>query len=77
MDGGVDAGITKFFGTQLQERVQAFIIKNFDGEQPVGTSFLIETNSAKHPFLAHTPTMRIPYSIEGTDYVYLAMKVIE
>lgn len=28
-----------------------------EGEQPVGTSFIIETGNAKHPFLAHTPTM--------------------
>lgn len=76
MDGGVDAKIIKFFGEQLMSRVQKYIIENFDGEQPVGTSFIIETGNPKHKYLAHTPTMRVPYSVDKTDYVYLAMKAM-
>jgi len=76
MDGGVDAAITKFFGSQLQKRVQAHILDRYDGEQPVGSSFIISTGDAKHPWLAHTPTMRVPYSIQGTDHVYLAFKAM-
>jgi len=73
MDGGVDGAITRFFGYQLMSRVQQHIIDHFYGEQPVGTSFIIETKQAQHPYLAHTPTMRIPLSIKDTDHVYLAM----
>lgn len=73
MDGGVDYAITKFFGVQLQQRVQQYIIDNYFGEQLVGTSFIIETNNNKHLFLAHTPTMRVPMQITRTDNVYLAM----
>ncbi|MCA9931119.1 MAG: macro domain-containing protein [Anaerolineales bacterium] len=73
MDGGVDAAITRFFGRSLQDRVQQYILTNFLGEQPVGTSFIIETGNEKHPFLAHTPTMRVPLPIYRTDNVYLAM----
>jgi O-acetyl-ADP-ribose deacetylase (regulator of RNase III) len=40
----------------------------------VGTSFVVETGDPKHPFLAHTPTMRVPMPIAHTDYVYLAMR---
>mgnify|MGYP001045746119 FL=1 len=58
--GGVDAAITVFFGNQLQKRVQQRIVDEFDGEQPIGTSFIITTQDAKHPYLAHTPTMRVP-----------------
>ncbi|KAL6077931.1 Phage-tail assembly protein-like protein [Balamuthia mandrillaris] len=76
MDGGVDAAITAFFGDQLQQRVQQHIIDHFDGEQPVGTSFILPTNHPRHPWLAHTPTMRVPMSIQGTDHVYLAMKAM-
>ncbi|PCJ51381.1 MAG: phage tail protein [Planctomycetota bacterium] len=72
MDGGVDMAITNFFGVQLMDRVQAHIIKHFRGEQSVGTSFIIETNNPKHPYLAHTPTMRVPMRIFNTDYVYKA-----
>jgi O-acetyl-ADP-ribose deacetylase (regulator of RNase III) len=73
MDGGVDLAIVEFFGQDLQARVQRRILEEFLGEQPVGTSFIIETRHPSHPFLAHTPTMRVPINIEGTDNVYQAM----
>src|SRR5437764_7998610 len=60
MDGGVDLAIINYFGVEVMDRVQEHIIKEFRGEQPVGTSCIISTDHAKHPFLAHTPTMRIP-----------------
>jgi O-acetyl-ADP-ribose deacetylase (regulator of RNase III) len=73
MDGGVDAAITRFFGYELQARVQRRILDEFLGEQPVGTSIIVETNHPEHPFIAHTPTMRVPMDIAHTDHVYLAM----
>jgi O-acetyl-ADP-ribose deacetylase (regulator of RNase III) len=73
MDGGVDAAITQFFGYELQARVQKRIVDEFLGEQPVGTSIIVETDHPKHPFIAHTPTMRVPMDIAHTDHVYLAM----
>lgn len=76
MDGGVDLAITNYFGNSLQPRVQQIILEHYNGEQPVGTSFIIETNHSIHPFLAHTPTMRVPMPINATDNVYLAMKAM-
>jgi len=76
MDGGIDLAITNLFGIQLMDRVQEYIINNYLGEQPIGTSFVIETHNKEHPYLAHTPTMRIPMDIRNTDYVYLAMKAM-
>lgn len=73
MDGGIDAAITNYFGDQLQKRVQAHILKHYLGEQSVGTSFIIETNHSQHPYLAHTPTMRVPLRIIHSDNVYKAM----
>jgi O-acetyl-ADP-ribose deacetylase (regulator of RNase III) len=73
MDGGVDFAIINFFGSDLESRVQQRIITEYLGEQPVGTSFIIETGNPKHPFVAHTPTMRVPMTISRTDNVYLAM----
>ena len=48
MDGGMDAAITKFFGISLEYRVKEKILQNYLGEQPVGTSFIIETGHSKH-----------------------------
>lgn len=73
MDGGIDAAIIRFFGRSLMARVQRCILEDYLGEQPVGTSMIVETFHHKHPFLAHTPTMRVPMSISGTDIPYVAM----
>jgi O-acetyl-ADP-ribose deacetylase (regulator of RNase III) len=73
MDGGVDYAITRFFGEQLMKRVQQRILDDYLGEQPVGTSIIVETEDMKHPYIAHTPTMRQPCDIRHTDNVYLAM----
>jgi O-acetyl-ADP-ribose deacetylase (regulator of RNase III) len=73
MDAGMDAAIIQFFGISLERKVKERILEDYLGEQPVGTSLIIETEHAKHPFLAHTPTMRVPMSIKGTDVPYVAM----
>jgi O-acetyl-ADP-ribose deacetylase (regulator of RNase III) len=74
MDGGMDQLIIDYFGKDLENRVQQHIIDNFMGEQPVGTSFTIETYHNSIPFLAHTPTMRLPRDISRTMNVFFAMK---
>lgn len=72
MDAGMDLAILKFFGSELQDKIQARIIEEFYGEQPVGTAFIVETGRLDHPYVAHAPTMRVPMNISGTDHVYLA-----
>jgi O-acetyl-ADP-ribose deacetylase (regulator of RNase III) len=73
MDGGVDAAITNFFGGALARRVRQRIVDEYLGEQPIGTSIIVETEHRNHPFVAHTPTMRVPMSIAQTENVYTAM----
>lgn len=73
MDGGYDLAITQWFGIQLQERVQKYIVDNFYGEQPVGTSFIIETGK-ENQWLIHTPTMRTPERIVDTRVIYHCMR---
>ena len=72
MDGGIDLAIRNYFGMQIQYNVQKIIQKVYYGEQPVGTSFIVDTEDEKHPYLAHTPTMRVPMDISKTDNVYNA-----
>ena len=76
MDGGIDAAITKYFGKELMQRVQDRIMQEYCGEQPVGTSIIVPTGNNDHPWLAHTPTMRVPRNIYGTDNVYNAMRAM-
>src|SRR3979490_1916800 len=60
MDAGMDLAVLKFFGPELQEKIQTRIIEEFYGEQPVGTAFIVETGRLDHPYVAHVPTMRVP-----------------
>lgn len=81
MDGGVDQCITDYFGVQMMNRVQAAVLKEYYGEQPIGTSMVVRGNKdveygVKNKYVAHTPTMRIPMNINGTSYVYSAMKAM-
>lgn len=72
MDAGFDLAVLKRFGPRLQDDIQKNILKDFLGEQPVGTAFLVKTHNPKHPWVAHAPTMRVPMNIAGTDNIYLA-----
>lgn len=81
MDGGVDQCITDYYGIQMMQRVQVQVIKEYYGEQPVGTSMIVRGNEIVNPgiknkYVAHTPTMRIPMDINKTSYVYSAMKAM-
>lgn len=72
MNAGIDAAVIRLHGEQLMKSVQYHILDRFLGEQPIGTSFLQPTGNEDYPFIAHTPTMRVPGSIDGTDKVYVA-----
>ena len=73
MDGGYDLAITEWFGEQLQKRVQKYIIKNYYGEQPVGTSFIISANGNGQK-LIHTPSMQTPRAILDPVIIYQCMR---
>ena len=73
MDGGYDYAITDYFGGQLQERVQEYILKNYGGEQPLGTSFLVKANR-RGQCLIHTPTMQVPQRIKDPFIIYQCMR---
>ena len=73
MDGGYDLALTEYFGDQLQRRVQQYILHNFYGEQPVGTSFIID--SGLHGIsVIHTPSMRTPQPIKDPLIIYQCMR---
>lgn len=73
MDGGYDAAIIDYFGIQLEKVVQKYILDNFYGEQPVGTSFTIDIPGTEQK-LIHTPTMRLPSKIREPEIVYQCMR---
>jgi O-acetyl-ADP-ribose deacetylase (regulator of RNase III) len=74
MDGGIDLLYSQFFGTQLQDRLQEIIRKDFDGELPVGMAVVLETRHEAIPYLVSAPTMRVPQNAAYTANAYLAFK---
>lgn len=73
MDGGYDMAITEWFGDGLQKKVQKYIVENLFGEQPVGTSITIDTDTDGIK-LIHTPTMRFPGAIVDYRLIYHCMR---
>jgi O-acetyl-ADP-ribose deacetylase (regulator of RNase III) len=73
MDGGYDAAITKWFGEQLQQRVQQYIIDKLHGEQITGTSFIIDSGKGNQ-YIIHTPSMRTPQKIREPLIIYNCMR---
>ena len=73
MTGGYDAALSDILGWEFQYKVQNYIKHHFFGEQPVATSFIIDTN---YPGLKliHTPTMQHPQLIEDDMVVYQCMR---
>jgi O-acetyl-ADP-ribose deacetylase (regulator of RNase III)/HPt (histidine-containing phosphotransfer) domain-containing protein len=69
----VDASTLKFFGEDVEKLLQKRIQDLYLGEQPIGTSLILETNHALYPFIAHTPSLRMQMSIAGKDHVYQAI----
>ena len=69
MDGTYDLALTSYFGGELQEVVQKKILKEFNGEQPLCSSLIVNIPNTKIK-LIHTPTMRIPSVISDPMIIY-------
>jgi O-acetyl-ADP-ribose deacetylase (regulator of RNase III) len=72
MTAGIDAAVAHFFAEAVVRRVQHRILDEYLGEQPVGTAFIVETGNPHCSCLCHSPTMRTPGCIDGTDRIYAA-----
>ncbi|WP_071190178.1 Hpt domain-containing protein [Trichormus sp. NMC-1] len=69
----IDATVLKFFGKDVETLLQKRIQEEYLGDQPIGTSLIVETNHILHPFIAHSPTLRMQMSMAGKDHVYQGM----
>ena len=74
MDGGIDLVYSRFFGWELQSRLQALLLERHFGELPVGQAVVVPTEHPLIPFLVSAPTMRVPAGISRTANVYLAFR---
>lgn len=72
MNAGIDAAVIRVHGEAFMNRVQFRILNEYLGEQPIGSSMILETDDSAFPYIAHSPTMRVPGSISKTDKVYTA-----
>jgi O-acetyl-ADP-ribose deacetylase (regulator of RNase III) len=74
MDGGIDLAYCRYFGFELQDRLQTLLHDHHFGELPVGSAVIVRTENTKIPFLISAPTMRVPSSIARSINVYLAFR---
>lgn len=74
MDGGIDLLYSRYFGWELETKLQALLFEQHYGELPVGQAVVLATGHDFIPFLVSAPTMRVPMSISETVNVYLAFR---
>ena len=75
MDDGVEKTI-KYIFDGIDERIKNIINNIYYGEQPVGTSSIIETHHHKYKYIAHVPTCRLPSDISSTHNAYTAFRAL-
>jgi O-acetyl-ADP-ribose deacetylase (regulator of RNase III) len=76
MDGGLDMAISRFFGWQVQERLQKLIQTKHHGELLVGTAEIVATDYPNIPYVIAAPTMRVPMILKETVNAYLAIRAV-
>lgn len=72
-NNNIDAAVLRFFGEDVEKLLQQRIQEEYLGDQPIGSSLIVEINHSLHPFIAHTPSLRMPISMAGKDHVYQGM----
>ncbi|HEY1016746.1 MAG TPA: macro domain-containing protein [Herpetosiphonaceae bacterium] len=76
MNGGIDLFYSRYFGWQLQDRLQAAIRQHHHGELLIGQAEIVPTGHAAIPYLIAAPTMRHPQTISETVNPYLAARAV-
>lgn len=76
MDGGIDLAYSLRFGWHVQDRLQALLHAEHDGELPVGQAVIVETGDAQFPLLISAPTMRVPMDVSATVNAFLAFRAV-
>jgi O-acetyl-ADP-ribose deacetylase (regulator of RNase III) len=76
MEGGIDGVYRRYFGGHIQERLQALLGAQHDGELPVGNAEILATDHPRLHFIIVAPTMRVPMSVTGTMHPYLAARAV-
>jgi O-acetyl-ADP-ribose deacetylase (regulator of RNase III) len=76
MDGGIDLAYSLRFGWGLEERLQALLRAEHDGELPVGQAVIVDTGDARFPLMVSAPTMRVPMDVSETVNAYLAFRAV-
>ncbi len=76
MDGGLDLALSLHFGWHLEKAVRSVLLKEYDGELPVGQAIIVPTQHEQIPWLVSAPTMRVPMVVKDTVYAYLAFRAM-
>lgn len=76
MEAGLNMVYRRSFGGHVQERLQALLRAQHDGELPVGHAEIIAIDHPRIRWLIAAPTMRVPMSVAGTVNPFLAARAV-
>ncbi len=76
MDGGIELLYSQHFGWDVEQRVREVLLREHDGELPVGQAIVVETGHAQVKFLISAPTMRVPMDVSKTANAHLAFRAV-
>jgi O-acetyl-ADP-ribose deacetylase (regulator of RNase III) len=74
MDGGIDLLYSRYFGWEVQKRLQSLIKQRHHGELLVGAAEIVSTDNSEIPYAIAAPTMRVPMILRDTVNPYLAAR---
>lgn len=76
MDGGIDRAYSLRFGWHVQDCLRELIRRDWDGELPIGTALIVETDAADIRYVVAAPTLRAPVNVAKTLNAYLAFRAV-
>lgn len=74
MEEGLSGVYRRSFGGHVQERLQALLRAQHDGELPVGRAEIVAIEHPRIRWLIAAPTMRVPMTVAGTVNPFLAAR---
>lgn len=76
MDGGLDLVYSQAFGWDVERSVREVLLRDWDGELPVGMAICVPMADPRFRFMISAPTMRVPSRVEETVNAYLAFRAV-
>ena len=75
LENGIQKTIKILF-EGISDKITKIINNIYYGEQPIGTSFLVNTQNNNYKFIAHVPIIRYNENIKNSNNLYCAFRAL-